>query len=122
MSCLLPWITEMYLVSFPGMRLKPKGKKSENVSKIRGSAILKEEFSSYKELFPREVIFIHNIPAFFFFNPKPSSDNFKFSHLICLNHKTPINLQKIGNLPKIGKISPPPFARVCTQLFVCCLM
>ena len=84
--------------------------KSENGSQICGSAILKEKFSSYEELSSREVIFIHNIPAVFFFiiifTQSPSSIILEFSHLICLNHKNPINLPKIGNLLKIGKISP----------------
>ena len=82
-------------------------KKSENGSRIWGSAILKEVFSIYEELSSGEVIFIHNIPACFLFLTKNLSlIILEFSHLICLNHKTMVNLpKKIGNPPKIGEIS-----------------
>ena len=63
-------------VSKTGMRLKPKGKKSKNGSRIWCSAILKEVFSSHEELSSREAIFIHNYSCIFFL-PKVKSDNFR---------------------------------------------
>ena len=76
-----------------GMRLKPKRKKWENGSRIWGSAILKEVFSTYEELSSREVIPIHNIPSSFF-TESFSLIILEFSHLIYLNHKTLLTLKK----------------------------
>ena len=80
-------------VSKTGMRLKPKGKKSKNGSRIWCSAILKEVFSSHEELSSREAIFIRNHSCIFFYR-RLSLIISEFSHLICLNHKTHINLPK----------------------------
>ena len=68
-------------------------KKLENGSRIWGSAILKEVFSGYEGLSSREVIFIHKYSCVFFFR-RLSLISLEFFHLICLNHKTPVNLPK----------------------------
>ena len=66
----------MFSTLLTGMRLKPKGKNQKMEAESGGSAILKEVFSSYEELSSREVIFIHHIPADFFYR-KLKSDNFR---------------------------------------------
>ena len=89
------------------MRLRPTGKnlKMEGWSgyplfRKRNSPVLVVELSS------KEVLFIHNAPAFF--NQSVSQIIFEFSHLCRLNHKTLVNSPKYWQSAKNQKNLTPP--------------